>query len=50
MEEMLAILNDQPAIGYLATVDNGKSRVRPWAHGQAVTVDFSPKPPRVFEF
>jgi uncharacterized pyridoxamine 5'-phosphate oxidase family protein len=30
MEEVLAILNDRSSIGYLATVDNGKPRVRPW--------------------
>ncbi len=30
MEQVLAILNDKSAIGYLATVDNGKPRVRPW--------------------
>lgn len=30
MKEVLAILYDQTAIGYLATVDNGKPRVRPW--------------------
>ncbi len=30
MKEVLSILNDQSAFGYLATVDNGKPRVRPW--------------------
>ena len=30
MKEVLEILYDQSAIGYLATVDNGKPRVRPW--------------------
>lgn len=30
MKEVLDILYDQSAIGYLATVDNGKPRVRPW--------------------
>lgn len=30
MKEVLAILNDRSTIGYLATVDEGKPRVRPW--------------------
>ena len=30
MEEILAILNDPSVVGYLATVDHGKPRVRPW--------------------
>lgn len=30
MKEILDILNDRFAIGYLATVDDGKPRVRPW--------------------
>jgi uncharacterized pyridoxamine 5'-phosphate oxidase family protein len=30
MKEVLDILNDPTAIGYLATVDDGKPRVRPW--------------------
>lgn len=30
MKEALEILYDQSAIGYLATVDNGKPKVRPW--------------------
>lgn len=30
MKEVLSILNDRSAIGYLATVDDGKPRVRPW--------------------
>lgn len=30
MEEVLAVLNDKAVIGYLATVDQGKPRVRPW--------------------
>ncbi|TGE32177.1 pyridoxamine 5'-phosphate oxidase family protein [Desulfosporosinus sp. Sb-LF] len=30
MKEVLSILTDQSAIGYLATVDDGKPRVRPW--------------------
>ena len=30
MKEVLSILNDKSAIGYLATVDDGKPRVRPW--------------------
>ena len=29
-EQVLAILKDPEAIGYLATVDNGKPRVRPF--------------------
>lgn len=30
MKEVLDILYDHSAIGYLATVDEGKPRVRPW--------------------
>lgn len=30
MKEILDILKDRSAIGYLATVDDGKPRVRPW--------------------
>jgi uncharacterized pyridoxamine 5'-phosphate oxidase family protein len=30
LKEVLEILSDQTAIGYLATVDNGRPRVRPW--------------------
>jgi len=30
MKEVLDILNDHSAIGYMATVDEGKPRVRPW--------------------
>ncbi len=30
VKEVLNILNDRSAIGYLATVNNGKPRVRPW--------------------
>ncbi|WP_407311274.1 pyridoxamine 5'-phosphate oxidase family protein [Desulfosporosinus sp. SB140] len=30
MNEVLSILNDRSAVGYLATVDEGKPRVRPW--------------------
>ena len=30
MEEILAILKDPSIVGYLATADQGKPRVRPW--------------------
>lgn len=30
VKEFLSILYDQTAIGFLATIDNGKPRVRPW--------------------
>lgn len=30
MKEIIDILMDQSIVGYLATVDNGKPRVRPW--------------------
>ena len=30
MKEVVSILNDKSAFGYLATVDDGKPRVRPW--------------------
>lgn len=30
MKEVLSILSDQSVVGYLATVDDGKPRVRPW--------------------
>ena len=30
VKEVLSILNDKSAIGYLATIDDGKPRVRPW--------------------
>jgi len=30
VKEVVSILNDQSAIGYLATIDEGKPRVRPW--------------------
>jgi uncharacterized pyridoxamine 5'-phosphate oxidase family protein len=30
MKEVMEIINKQGGMGYLATVDNGKPRVRPW--------------------
>lgn len=49
MEEVLSILNDKSAFGYLATPDNSIFKIFYLEHGKA-TIDSFSNPQRSFDF